>query len=773
MIRHNMRLVVPLGIGLFVMLACGLTAALQREKAVAQSAPSCNILMIIDRSGSVGQDNNNVTRMKQQIGSVIDSLGSLKTIEGLSINLGMWGFSSVIAPSSTANYNTPFMAYSDTSNPVTKSTVNAMTITPQGGTNYEQGFGYNGFALNAQVANPDQNIKTLARGADVLVFMTDGVPNTPSTTGSTGDNNPTAIKAAKAAYDKLRVTSPGITGYTEAVMVGTENDSAALDYVINGYGNPSNIDSGARSTPTNPAPHIYYTSAGYTNLVDTILPVMRDRCEEKTGVTPGDSFSLSPEVTNTPGGSTDDGSASATFSYNVDSTIPSGLTSSSGWKIEKLVVPKGQSSNGLMFGDEGSCGYNGSNPNKSVMHCDGIAGCEQLTTYIGGTGGGRSCDNVASGTNVFGHGANSLDQYAGDALSATLDDTYPIGTKICFVLIVHKPTQKATPLDRASRASCLVIGKRPSVQIHGGDLRVGRSFMTDSVASTGDSEDVPPLARIDTSVSVKSDGKTYGSWVEYGAFAPGEIKGFGSMSGLAGGYPSVQPDGQQFWSKLTFANVQNQFGYFTDNNQGTIPDYASAILAGRDVVDDLTAVDDLELKSGDNRSGVYEKLQGDLTISDSTLGKNETVVVNVPNGVVTIAGNIAYDDGPYESIAEIPQLIIIAKTINIKPDVVNVDSWLIANNASDGNTTGGTITTCDDPATLTVNVCDQQLRINGPIIAHQLSLRRTGGADSEERRAESAETINLSGASYLWAQSEGQSSVRAQTTLTTELPPYF
>ena len=185
MIRHNARLIAPLGIGLFVMLACGLTAALQREDAVAQSAPSCNILMVIDRSGSVGQDNNNVTRMKQQIGNVIDSLGSLKTIEGLSINLGMWGFSSVIAPSPTANYNTPFMAYSDTSNPVTKSTVNAMTITPQGGTNYEQGFGYNGFAFSTQVANPDQNFKTLARGADVLVFMTDGVPNTPSTTGST------------------------------------------------------------------------------------------------------------------------------------------------------------------------------------------------------------------------------------------------------------------------------------------------------------------------------------------------------------------------------------------------------------------------------------------------------------------------------------------------------------------------------------------------------------------------------------------------------------
>lgn len=769
--QYAPRLIVPLGVGAFVMLACGLTAALQHEKASAQSAPSCNILMVIDRSGSVGQDNNNVTRMKQQIGGIIDSLGSLKTAEGLRVNLGLWAFSSVIAPSSTTNYNTPFMAYSDTSNPVTKSTVNATTITPQGGTNYEQGFGYNGYAFGSQVMNPDQNIQTLAKNADVLVFMTDGVPNTPASTGSTGDNNPTAIKAAKAAYDALTTVRPGLKGYTEAVMVGSDTDSAALDYVINGYGNPNNIDSGARSSQASPAPHIYYTSAGYTNLVDTILPVMQDRCEEKTGVTPGDAYSLNPSVTNVTNNDVAAGSASATFHYNVDSSIPSGSTSSSGWKVEKLVVPKGQTANNLMFGQQGNCGYNSGNPNNSTPYCDGIAGCSQLFPYIGGTGGRRSCDDVASGTNVFGHGANSLDQYAQNALTATLDDSYEIGTKICFVLIVHKPTQKASPLDRASRASCLTIGKKPSVQIHGGDIRVGRSFVTDPAAATSDSSATEPIAsQINTSVTAKSDGKSYGSWVEYGAFAPGAITGFASMSGLAGGYPSNQPDSQQLWSKLTFANAQNQFGYFTDSNsgQGTIPDYASAILAGRSVVKDLVAAGDLTLKSGENQSGTYQKLTGDLTINGSTLGKGETVVVNVPNGVVTIAGNIAYDDGPYGAVAEIPQLIIIAKTINIKSNVANVDAWLIAGSASDG-----TVTTCDDPATLTINICSQQLTINGPIMAHHLNLRRTGGSGTNAQSADPAETINLSGAAYLWAQSAGQSDVRAQTTLTTELPPYF
>lgn len=767
------RLMVPLSVSLFVLVACGLTVALQHDRASAQTtAATCNVVMAIDRSGSVGQDPKNLGTMQGQISSLFnqDALAdpNIKLKEGLTINLGFWTFSSYVAPSSTTNYDSPYMNFVNVRDASAQANFNAAfsQVVVGGGTDYEQGFAYHGYALSSQTMNPNADIQRLAKSMDVLVFMTDGVPNTPANITQNGDNNPTAINAARQALNSLKTFNSQLI--TQAVMVGPDTDSAALDYIINGYGNPNNIDSGARSNKNHPGPNISYIDANYGNLKDTIEPIIRQRCEEINNITPGDSYSLKPTVTSND--TVGAGTATATFNYNVNSTLPSGSTTnaSSSWKIEKVVVPKGQSTSGLMFGQNPNCGYDAQTPNSSVSYCDGVAGCTQLAAFIGGSGGGRSCSDVASGTTAFPHGDTSLNQYAGGAVTATIDSSYPIGTKLCFVLIVHEPTQNSSPVDRASRAACLTIGKRPSVQIIGGDLRVGRYFSTDSAPTNQNGQADP--AEITTSVTAKSDGKSYGSWVEYAAMAPGAITGFGSLSGLSGGYPSAQPDAQQFWSKLTFSNVQNQFGFYTEanNGQGTIPDYASTILASRGVVSDLSAANTLSLRSGSNASGIYQKTSGDITITDSTLGKNETVILNVPNGTVTIAGNIAYDDGPYTNIAEIPQLVIIAKTIAIDPSVANVDAWLIANSASDG-----TVTTCDDPGALSINTCDQQLTINGPVMAHHLNLRRTGGSDAGAESADPAEIINLSGTTYLWAQSDGQSDVRAQTTLTTELPPYF
>jgi hypothetical protein len=153
----------------------------------------------------------------------------------------------------------------------------------------------------------------------------------------------------------------------------------------------------------------------------------------------------------------------------------------------------------------------------------------------------------------------------------------------------------------------------------------------------------------------------------------------------------------------------------------------------------------------------------------STLEAGKTVIVAVPNGTQKISGNIGYSDGPYSDINQIPQLILIAKNIVIGEDVVNVDAWLIAN--GEGN--DGRVNTCDNVATLTSEICNKQLTINGAVQARHLDLRRTGGSGPGGAAGDPAEIINLPATSYLWAQSEGKSDARAQTTLTTELPPFF
>ncbi|MDB5184092.1 MAG: hypothetical protein JWO07_773 [Candidatus Saccharibacteria bacterium] len=801
--KINTRLVIPIGLFVFVMIAVGLSSALQHGKAFAQaSAKTCNVLMIMDRSGSVGDNPKNYAGISNGVQSFFSPAGVLRQDvaaqqaqgDQLTINFGFWSFSASgdISPGTTEAYDAPYMTFQDIASPTSLRNFQAAygQLKEQGGTDYEQGFGYNGWVFDNtaanpngdQTANPDPNIRNMMNHKiDVLAFMTDGLPSTPTQlTGNGDDNNPGAIKAAKAAYNALVAQNPGLNNYTTAFMFGSSLDSSAMDFILNDYRKPADTEASA-PLAINAAtgkgkgynngrsvPNIVYITDYQRDISGSIANNVTSLCNKKAGVSLGDQYSLNPTVTSNE--TVSGGTASATFSYNVNSSLPSGskTNSSSDWRIEKLIVPPGQSASGIQFGQPGTCGASA-----HVSYCDGIPDCTGLSPLIGGNGGGRQCtEKFASGNNGFPHGDTSLDQYASNATSATIDSSMAIGTKICFVLIVAKPTRDDIPANRASRAACLTVGKKPSVQVTGGDLRVGRYFITDTIAS--DPAARPAPSQVSTSVTTKSkDGviTSYGSWVEYAAIAPGAITGLASGSGLAGGYTSPTGGGQQSnWSKLTFGNAQNTYGLFTaaNNGQGVIPDYAAAILAASNPVRDLTSTDNVTLTSGSNASGIYNKQSGDLKVNKSSLGKNEAVILNVPNGTVTISGDINYDDGPYSAIGEIPQLIIIAKTINIDSGVGNIDAWLIAGSASDG-----TVATCDDGQTLTVNVCNQRLTINGPVIAHHLSLRRTAGSGDDADSTNPAELINLPGTTYLWAQGAGQSSVRAQTTFTTEQPPYF
>jgi hypothetical protein len=413
-----------------------------------------------------------------------------------------------------------------------------------------------------------------------------------------------------------------------------------------------------------------------------------------------------------------------------------------------VVVDKGQSADPLSLGSDN--------------YRDGYS-CATLLNLIGNKG---TCQDASSGTKQFAPGATTLsDAEVGSANRLVIDDKWPVGTKVCFVLALAKPTEKDSPTNRFSKASCVVIGKRPTVQVHGGDISVGRRF-------SDDSEPLSPLAAtIQTGMTVKGDpiNKTFGSWAEYGVFAPGPVSGFASAAGFEGGADAAVSGMQDAWSKLTFANTQGQFGNFAES--GAIPDAASALLAGHSIVGQIT--NDNVAFNGSVTSGIYQKQTGDVTLNTGTLGKGSSVVLYVPSGTVTIDGNVYYTDDALTSLNDIPRLVVIARNINVKANVNQIDAWLIARN-SPSSTGGGIINTCSDgPASLTINDCDQPLVINGPVMARNLQLRRTAGSGIGGASGDPAEVINLRADAYLSALARRTEVTSPMTTSTIELPPRF
>ncbi|MBI3889733.1 hypothetical protein HY312_04155 [Candidatus Saccharibacteria bacterium] len=331
----------------------------------------------------------------------------------------------------------------------------------------------------------------------------------------------------------------------------------------------------------------------------------------------------------------------------------------------------------------------------------------------------------------------------------------PAGTRICYATSV-RPYSDSSPANewRHGQAVCAVIGTKPLVQIHGGDLRVGGQFK--GAAAISDL-----TSRVNTS-SVTRDGKTFGSWVEYGIQAPGAVIGTASGSGLSNG--SVEAS-QQAWSKLTFANTP-EFGKFS-SSQRTLPDTAEGLLSLYNISAAPQVTGNVQLTP--TISGL-RMANGDITVpAYNFTSPGQSVVIYAPDSTVTITGNVTYGSMTLRSIQDIPQLVIIANQIKINSSVTQLDSWLIANGES------GRIDTCSDVAQLSTTVCNRQLTINGPVAAKQLLLKRTASSNesTDAGRSTPAEILNLRPDAYLWAKHAYNNTKRAITTSTVELPPRF
>ena len=255
----------------------------------------------------------------------------------------------------------------------------------------------------------------------------------------------------------------------------------------------------------------------------------------------------------------------------------------------------------------------------------------------------------------------------------------------------------------------------------------------------------------------------YGSWAEYAIVSANSVA-FASGAGLSApssGRSTVPTS----YNTLTYANTPSYGGYGTITPATVPAEYTSmtGAMAGTPLGSSSITPNDLD-------SGMYVH-SGNLELSASTLTAGKRLVIKA-GGTITISGDITYADGPYGSIADIPQLILSANNIVVASGVNRVDAWLIANrNAS------SYVSTCDAVtgnwlSGLNAFVCNTELRLNGPIIANHLYLRRTAGANVEHR-GRPAEIVNLRPDAYMFALSDSQSFSSIRTMYSRELPPRY
>lgn len=450
------------------------------------------------------------------------------------------------------------------------------------------------------------------------------------------------------------------------------------------------------------------------------------------------AYKLTPTVAVTPSGVVEPG-ATYTVTPSVTNSGAGGYATKSkptDWQVTKMVL----------------------SPGAAVPNSPLLSPSVPCSTVVFRRGGVVACTTITSGNRIF--AKSSTTPLSSNVLTA---EDFEVGTRVCYALSL-KPNASSVPARTSDgwwahskpspQTSCLIIGKRPKVQVHNGDLSVGKALGGSTPSS---------VSSVQTSTSVKN-GNTFGSWIEYGIFATGSITGAASGSGYAGisGMASATVCKA---SKLSFAlatgnpNCVNTSPIGAYKANRSIPDVA----ANFPIVGSTPVLGTNDL-SNQSKRGLYTAT-GNLTLTGGTIEKGRWLVLNAPGRTVTIDGDIRYTSASLKSIDEIPQLVIIADRIIINDDVTNVDAWLIAKGGT------GTITTCSSSPPLTSDICNQQLTVNGPVMAKKLYLLRTGGSGPADESGDPAEIFNLRSDAYLWASARAAGNGRVQTVYTTELPP--
>lgn len=451
---------------------------------------------------------------------------------------------------------------------------------------------------------------------------------------------------------------------------------------------------------------------------------------------------------------------------------------------------------------------------------------------------GRKCTVAQESDSTVVYGEGSDQNIEGSTFTRSIDDNgsnYPIGTKLCYVAAIWPADShdaKAADINsnnqdialstnsnlwHLSKASCYTVSKRPSMAILNADAYAagGIKGITNE--------------RLNSETSAKA---IFGSWSEYGLVAgvqgntsKGQIIGVASGAVLRGGVsvPGAYKKSCYF-SSLTFTNTNcDDLGKLpVDSTMSSYPArIADQIISRYTARSDATAnvsganINILGSCSLNESTGLYEPTDGnykclnngtkyvhvktgDAYLAGSTgicMGRgssttSRTIVIDADN-TLYIQENLVYGantgtvlrargcyDNEYTNIAQIPQLILIGKTIVIDQSVTHIDAWLIADKVQTCNISKNKVDKLEDRDANGINLfnatsCTETLTINGPVITKTLNLYRTAGGKGNGTNGKSAEVMYLGPETYLWAYNQAARYSQATTTYQRELAPRY
>ena len=345
----------------------------------------------------------------------------------------------------------------------------------------------------------------------------------------------------------------------------------------------------------------------------------------------------------------------------------------------------------------------------------------------------RDCSILSQGTNTMDDDTNE-DLFPKTVSNFTVPKNAEVGSRYCFALSISP--YKLTPAGsqaqnsvtttnqwRHSGAVCILVGKRPKMQIWGNGVYSKSGIKTST-----------------TSV----DGKLLGSWVEYEAITGQTVKGFFSES-------------TNNSNKLTANNYTAETGAWGSSSSinnliNNITSRYSTAKSSVTVTGNPTAPADI----------------GIFGIVYNATSPIETHVVYAKN--IRITGNIIAKNPQGANVKSFQQIIIIADNIYIAPNVTQIDAWLVSKN---------TITTCShagfqaDISKVNYSSCGQPLTVNGPIIAKKLNSWRTGEnskSGDTEIASSPSEIYNQRADIYMWAFSQASGDGKITTSYSKELP---
>lgn len=327
------------------------------------------------------------------------------------------------------------------------------------------------------------------------------------------------------------------------------------------------------------------------------------------------------------------------------------------------------------------------------------------------------------------------------------------------------------------KSVCRSVAKKPSIAIWNGSLYSAGGIR----ALTAERYEKTMLANATVTDKTVNPTTLYGAWSEHLAVANEHLLKFGSGASLAIGSQDVSDFLKN--STLTIANK----------------------------VDGADSLGYADISLKDTRKELWQRL-GNSAVELSGEWAGEKLAANSKDtkiyhasGDLNITGDVE-NRNTYNDIGQIPQIIIFADgNVNIASSVSRIDAWIIANGRIDtcakinntiigfqkgmigvaGGTNPGTAASINNgPAN---KECAKQLIFNGPVVANEIYLNRTygaeananigtnyNGADNSNAKYQPAEIFNYRADAYLWSYAKsGEFGSSLNQIYIKELPPRY